>query len=97
MGLTIVSYPVYNGLTSISDAYLNIRNIRTTKEVITETDNVSYTLEFEYNIQKNGTNIYLSIIRETKNTPYTGNPWDTAYTLIKADLTSKSLSFTDTL
>lgn len=96
MGLTIVSYPVYNGLTTISDAYLNIRNIRTTKELI-DTNNVSYTLEFEYNIQKNGTNIYISIIRETKITPYTDNPWDTAYTLIKADLTSKSLSFTDTL
>jgi hypothetical protein len=100
MGLTIASYPVYNGLTNITDAYLNIRNIRTTKETRDNPDNsttVEYNLEFDYIIKKSGTVIFHSMMRATESTPYTGNIWDTAYTLIKGDLTSKSLSFTDNL
>ncbi len=100
MGLTIASYPVYNGLTNITDAYLNIRNLRTTKETRGNPDNqqvFEYNLEFDYVIQKSGTIIVHSMMRETASTPYTANIWDTAYTLMKADLTSKSLSFTDNL
>tara|TARA_B100001769_G_C22040997_1_gene559448 strand:+ start:192 stop:494 length:303 start_codon:yes stop_codon:yes gene_type:complete len=100
MGLTIASYPVYSGLTNITDAYLNIRNLRTTKETRDNLDNstsVEYNLEFDYVIQKSGTVILHSMLRATESTPYTGNIWDTAYTLMKANLTSQSLTFTDNL
>jgi hypothetical protein len=100
MGITIESYPVYNGLTNITDAYLNIRNIRTTKEDMHTRFNstsIEYNIEFDYIIQKDGTNIVHSIIRNTASTPYTGNIWETAYDLMKAKLTSQSLSFSDNL
>tara|TARA_B100001175_G_scaffold305151_2_gene301949 strand:- start:1080 stop:1382 length:303 start_codon:yes stop_codon:yes gene_type:complete len=100
MGLTIASYPVYNGLTNITDAYLNIRNLRTTKEIRDTVDNsrlIEYTIEFDYVIQKSGTVILHSMKRNTESTPYTSNIWDTAYTLMKADLTSQSVTFTDNL
>ena len=97
MGLTIASYPVYNALTNITDAYLNIRNIKTSKEPTDNSTTVEYNIEFEYFIQISGTIIFHSIIRNTESTPYTSNLWDTAYTLMKAYLTSESLSFTDNL
>ena len=100
MGLTIASYPVYNGLTNIADAYLHIRNLRTSKETRDNPDNsttVEYTLEFDYIIQKSGTNILYSMMSTKSSTPYTSNVWDIAYTLMKANLTSQSLTFTDNL
>ena len=100
MGLTIASYPVYNGLTNITDAYLNIRNIRTTKETRENPDNstvVEYILFFDYVIQKSGTVILHSMKSQTESTPYTANLWSTAYSLMKAELTSQSLTFTDNL
>lgn len=100
MGLTIASYPVYDGLTSITDAYLNIRNLRTTKETIVNQDNstsVQYNLDFDYVIQKSGTIILHSMMRTTASTPYTASIWESAYNLVKADLTTRSLTFTDNL
>ncbi len=88
MGLTIASYPLYNGLTNITDAYLNIRNLRTTKETRENPDNstsVEYILEFDYIIQKSGTFILHSMMRQVTSTPYTSNIWDIAYTLMKAN------------
>lgn len=52
MGITIESYPVYNGATSLQNVYLNIRDLKTTKETNINIDNVNeniYRLEFIVN------------------------------------------------
>lgn len=100
MGITINSYPVYDNLTSIPNVYLNIRDIKTTKEKTIDISNLEidvYKIEFIYNIKKDNKHIFTSIITASSETVYTDDLWSTAYTLIKADLTSKGLVFSDNL
>ena len=33
MGVTIESYPVYNGAATLQNVYINVRDLRTTKEI----------------------------------------------------------------
>lgn len=100
MGITIDSYPVYDNLTSIPNVYLNIRDIKTTKEKTFDISNLEkdiYKIEFLYNIKKDNKHIFTSIINASSETAYTDDLWSTAYTLMKEDLTSKGFTFSDNL
>ena len=65
MGVTIESYPVYNGAITLQNVYVNVRELRTTKEVqnyhVSENnENTSrsiYKLEFIVNYTFNENNV----------------------------------------
>ena len=100
MGLTITSLPVYDNLTSIQDVYLNIRDIRTTKELSLDISNQEiaiYKLEFLYFIKKDNKHIKSGLITKTSETPYNNDLWNLSYAVMKEDLTNQNLSFTDNL
>lgn len=101
MGLTINSYPVYDNLTSIPNVYLNIRDIKTTKEksidVSTNLEKDIYKIEFIYFIKKDNKHIYSSLLNTSSDSAYTNDLWSTAYTLMKEELTKKGLTFSDNL
>lgn len=100
MGITINSYPVYDNLTSIPNVYLNIRDIKTTKEKTMDISNLEkdiYKIEFIYNIKKENKHIFTSFISASSESAYTDDVWSIAYNIIKAELTSKSLVFSDNL
>ena len=98
MGLTITSFPIMNGVATVNDVYVNIRDIKTTKKNVSINDNViEYELEFIYYVKKDVQDLTVDLIKKTSTEPYTGNPWELAYTALKEDLTSKNLEFTDQL
>lgn len=100
MGITIESYPVYGNLTSIPNVYLNIRDIKTTKEKTVDISNLEkdiYTIEFLYNIKKDNKHILTSMLSAKSETIYTDNLWSVAYAIMKEDLTKQSLLFSDNL
>lgn len=98
MGLTLNSYTVMDSLVSINNAYLNIRDIRTTKDIINiNGEKIIYNFEFIYNISKDTKNLYRDKIVKTSETPYSENLWELAYKNIKEELTNKKIEFSDVL
>jgi hypothetical protein len=98
MGLTITSFPIMNGVASVSDVYAHIRDIKTTKQIIGINDDViEHELEFLYYVKKNTQNLTVNLIKKTSTEPYVGNLWDLAYTVLKEELTGKNLQFVDVL
>ena len=103
MGVTIESYPVYNGAATLQNVYLNIRDLRTTKKVerdfdIETNENTTksiYELEFIVNYTFNDNTVNTNFISKESKTPYTGNLWDLAYTEVKAKLNAENLSYSD--
>jgi len=96
MGLTIVSYPVYDGLASLENVYVNIRDLETTKY----TDNNSeymYKFQFFINYSINDKQVNTNFISKESKTPYTGNLWDLAYTEVKAKLDAENLTHSDNI
>ena len=96
MGINFDAFPVYNGAATL-EAYGNIRNIRTTKEL--DDTNVEYRLEADGFVStNNGNNIVkLYSVSKVQNTPFTDNLWDRSYTLFKEILTSDNITFTDNI
>ena len=98
MGLTITSFPIMNGVATVNDVYAHVRDIKTTKQFTgVNSDVIEYELEFIYYVKKDTQNLTVDLIKKTSTEPYTGNPWELAYTALKEDLTSKNLQFTDQL
>lgn len=105
MGVTIESYPVYNGAATLQNVYVNIRDLRTTKEVerdfdIERNENTTksiYKLEFIVNYTFNNNTINTNFISKQSETPYTGNLWDLAYTKVKENLDDENLTHSDNI
>lgn len=98
MGLTITSFPIMNGIATVSDVYAHIRDIKTTKQNIgINSDVIEYELEFLYYVKKDAQKLTANLIRKTSTEPYVGNLWDLAYTVLKEELTGKNLQFVDVL
>lgn len=98
MGLTLNSYTVMDSLVSINNAYLNIRDIRTTKDIINiNGEKIIYNFEFIYNISKDNKYLNRDKIVKTSETPYSENLWELAYKNIKEELTNKKIEFSDVL
>lgn len=98
MGLTLNSYTVMDSLVSINNAYLNIRDIRTTKDIINiNGEKIIYNFEFIYNISKDNKYLDRDKIVKTSETPYSENLWELAYKNIKEELTNKKIEFSDVL
>ena len=105
MGVTIESYPVYNGAATLQNVYINVRDLRTTKEIERsfnpETrENTSthiYKLEFIVNYTLNDNTINTNFISKQSETPYTGNLWELAYTELKANLDAENLTHSDNI
>ena len=105
MGVTIESYPVYNGAITLQNVYVNVRELRTTKEVdggfnIETNENTStniYKLEFIVNYSFNDNTINTNFISKQSETPYTGNLWELAYTELKANLDAENLTHSDNI
>jgi hypothetical protein len=95
MGLTVTSFPIINGIATVDNVYINIRDIRTTKQTVNNT--TPYELEFFYIVKKEENNISTQIITKNSAEAFIGNLWDLAYEYLKEELTSKNLHFTDTL
>ena len=96
MGLTVTSLPIMNGIVTVDNVYVNIRDIRTTKQNINNNAN-PYELEFFYFVVKDNNNIEGKLIKKTSTEPYVGNLWDLAYIALKEKLTEKNLEFSDVL
>ena len=91
MGLIIANLPVINDLTTIDDVYVNIRDIRYTKE------NNEYFLEFSCIYSKNNKHIKTSMLNEKMTEFYNGNIWEKAYTKFKSNLDNTGLTYQDVL
>jgi len=94
MGLTITSLPVMGGLTTINDAYVNVRNIKYTKEQ-QENEEGQFKLEFISYYSKDNQHIKVELLRATYIEFYDGNVWTRAYEILKQDLTNKGLTYQD--
>ena len=105
MGVTIETYPVYNGAATLQNVYVNVRDLRTTKEVergfnLETNENTSkdiYKLEFIVNYSLNDNTINTNFISKQSETPYTGNLWELAYTEVKANLDAENLTHSDNI
>lgn len=99
MGLTITSFPIMNGVATVSDVYTYIRDIKTNKQIksINNNDVIEYEFEFIYYVKKDAQNLTANLIRKNSNEPYIGNLWDLAYKYLKEELTGKNLEITDVL
>ena len=95
MGLTITSFPVMGGLTTINDVYVNVRDIKYTKEQQQEDTEAIFKLEFISYYSKDGISINVQILGKTYTQFYDGNVWTKAYEILKQDLTDKGLTYQD--
>jgi|TARA_B110000858_G_scaffold120765_1_gene137843 hypothetical protein len=91
MGLTINNFPVIDGLTSIDNVYVNIRNIRYTKL------DDGYFLEFLCNYSKDSKHIITLILNTHFIEFYNENIWEKAYLCLKSDLDNKNFTYQDVL
>jgi len=89
MGLTVNSLPVMDGLATINDVYVNIRDIRYTKE------EGEYVLEFMIHYQRDTKHIKTEFKNIKLADFYDGNIWSRAYEVLKSDLSDKSLTHQD--
>jgi len=99
MGLTIVSYPIHDGLATLPNVYVNIRNLETTKDIkdynTNNTPEYIYKFQFVVNFQINEKQIDTNLITKESETPFIINLWDLAYTEIKKKLDAQNLSYSD--
>ena len=96
MGITIESYPVYDGAATLKNVYVNVRDFETTKERLNNQSNENiYKFKFIVNYFFDNKSINMNLISKQSDTPYTQNLWDLAYTEIKAILDSENLTYSD--
>jgi hypothetical protein len=93
MGLTITSFPVMGGLTTINDVYVNVRDIKYTKEQ--QEEETIFKLEFISYYSKDDISINAQLLGTTYTQFYDGNVWTKAYEILKQDLTDKGLTYQD--
>ena len=89
MGLTITSFPVIEGLTTIDNVYVNIRDVKYHK------DGNEYILNFLCYYQRDDIIITHESLNEIFTEFYDGNIWSKAYEILKKHLTEKSLLYQD--
>ncbi len=95
MGLTITSLPIMGGLTTIDNAYVNVRDIKYTKQQQEDTEEAQFLLEFICYYSKNNKHINAELLAATYTDFYSGNVWARAYEILKQDLTDKGLTYQD--
>lgn len=93
MGLTITSLPVMEGLTTINDVYVNVRDIKYTKEQ--QEEETIFKLEFISYYSRDNKYINGQILGKTYTQFYDGNIWTKAYEILKQDLTDRGLTYQD--
>ena len=89
MGLIVESLPVMDGLATINTVYVNIRDIKYTKE------EGEYVLEFIIHYQRDTKHIKTEFKYIKLTEFYDGNIWSKAYEVLKMDLSDKSLTYQD--
>ena len=94
MGLTITNLPIMGGLTTIDNAYVNVRDIKYTKEQ-QDDEEAQFLLEFICYYSKESKHINAQVLGKTFNEFYSGNVWTKAYEILKQDLTDKGLTYQD--
>jgi len=92
MGLTVNSLPVYDGLTTISNVYVNIRDISTNKE-----ESGKHSMRFNCNYSKDGKIIDRMLLTHDMVIPYNSDVWTKAYNYLKEDLQQRNLTWKDNL
>lgn len=88
MGLDVKNILILNNSIKVDNVYINLRNITTTKE------ETNFNLGFNYLIYKNN-NFIESIHINRKNINLNKNIWEFCYDVLKDDLKTKNLDFTD--
>ena len=98
MGLTATGYKIHNNKITIDSVYMNLRDIRTTKENIPGSNiAIKYSFSCTCYVKLDDTIIDAFNINVWQDEPILENPWSKAYTLLKEKLTEKSISFTDSI
>lgn len=87
MGLIIDNLPILSGLVILDKVYVNVRDIRTSKE------ETNYIVEFLCYFSKEGKHIKTELL--SKIGFYEENSWTVAYSILKEHLTGKSLTYVD--
>ena len=88
MGLDVKNILILNGSIKVDNVYINLRNITTTKE------ETNFNLGFKYLIYKNN-NLIESVYIKREKININKNIWEFCYDLLKDDLKTKNLDFTD--
>jgi hypothetical protein len=94
MGLTVNSFPIMRGVAVVDNVYINIRDIRTTKQII---DNTIHEFYFVYQVIKEERIIETKLLMKNSSEAFVANLWDLAYKYLKEELTGQNLEFTDVL
>lgn len=92
MGINADKYLVMNDLASFGECYLRVRNFVSTKEV--DIHKFKYDVEVLVNGLVITTN---SFVMPNVKTTITENNWKVAYDHLKQYLTSKNITFTDSM
>lgn len=94
MGLTVNSFPIMRGVAVVDNVYINIRDLKTTKQII---DNTIHEFYFVYQVIKEERIIETKLLMKNSSEAFEANIWDLAYKYLKEELTGQNLKFTDVL
>ena len=94
MGLTVNSFPIMRGVAVVDNVYINIRDLKTTKQII---DNSIHEFYFVYQVIKEERIIETKLLMKNSSEAFVANLWDLAYKYLKEELTGQNLEFTDVL
>jgi|TARA_Y100000389_G_scaffold98599_1_gene95260 hypothetical protein len=94
MGLTVNSFPIMRGVAVVDNVYINIRDLKTTKQII---DNTIHEFYFVYQVIKEERIIETKLLMKNSSEAFEANIWDLAYKYLKEELTGQNLEFTDVL
>lgn len=94
MGLTVNSFPIMRGVAVVDNVYINIRDLKTTKQII---DNTIHEFYFVYQVIKEERIIETNLLMKNSSEAFEANIWDLAYKYLKEELTGQNLEFTDVL
>ena len=94
MGLTVNSFPIMRGVAVVDNVYINIRDLKTTKQII---DNTIHEFYFVYQVIKEERIIETKLLMKNSSEVFEANIWDLAYKYLKEELTGQNLEFTDVL
>ena len=94
MGLTVNSFPIMRGVALVDNVYINIRDLKTTKQII---DNTIHEFYFVYQVIKEERIIETKLLMKNSSEAFEANIWDLAYKYLKEELTGQNLEFTDVL
>ena len=97
MGITINEYPYLDGAITLNNVYVNLRDLKQTKEdsIIDDNIPVSYEINFTIKYFINNKQLHIELLSKTYTDPVVDNLWDKCYTILKEHLDSKSLTYID--